>query len=159
MSDNKNEAPDNKSTPSIDALGSKDTFTRLDESNLNFNRIALTSAFKNQICEQIGDSTDSLPTWGLSTGYDEGEHARSRQSTAGQVPDTSDLKTPMPKESDPLSDAAPAKKIDSRQLTMVDTVKTVGSTDTEGKRPGTLRRLTTKLRKTMSSSHQPKPER
>jgi hypothetical protein len=157
MPEDKTEIPDTNAAATNAAPDSKEHFESRDESNLDFNRIALPSAFKNQICEQIGDSTESLPRWGLSAGYDESEYTSTSQTTAGAVPDTSDLKTPMPKESDPISDVPLAKKVDSRQLTLVDTVKTAGSTDGEGKRPGTLRRLTTKIRKTISQ--QPKPQR
>lgn len=132
-----------------------------DDQSANFNRIAMSSTFKNQICSQIADSTDSLPTWGLNHHRASNASETSVDSTAlaagatngnakANMPDTSGDMTPMPKSNDPLAEAGgvPASRSSTRQLSTVDSRKTV--TINDDKRPNPLRRLTTKIRRTIS---------
>jgi len=110
----------------------------------NFNRITLSNDLKSQIYSQIDDSTDSLPQWRQGSRY------LSNDSVDSTV-DESDLQTPMPKEKDPMEDAKPLSRTATAQLSKVDTAKTTGSTGSKDKRPGALRRFTTKLKRTVSS--------
>jgi len=132
-----------------------------DDQSVNFNRIAMSSTFKNQICSQIADSTDSLPVWGLNnhrasdasqTSIDSitAAAAAVNGNAKANVPDTSRDMTPMPKSNNPLDEAGgvPASRASTRQLSTVDSRKTV--TINDDKRPNPLRRLTTKIRRTIS---------
>jgi len=110
----------------------------------NFNRITVSNNLKSQIYSQIDDSTDSLPQWRQGSRY------LSSDSVDSTV-DESDLQTPMPKERDPMDDAKPLSRTATAQLSKVDTAKTTGSTGSKDKRPGALRRFTTKLKRTVST--------
>jgi hypothetical protein len=150
--ENRDEAPTTTNT-----LATAENLNNPEDQSINFNRIALTSNFKNQICSQISDSTDSLPIWGLDNRY--AAHRASNASNSSidsttngkaNLQDTSAEKTPMPKDLDPLAEAggATASRTSTRQLSSVDSRKTV--TIDDEKRPSTLRRLTTKIKRTIS---------
>jgi len=131
------------------------SLTSGDDKNISYNRFALTSDFKNQICQQIADSTDSLPQWGLQ---DRNGHKGSNASLTSTesisqgnlVPDTSTDKTPMPKDNPMDSIGQTASRTSTRQLSTVDSARTAKITDHGDKRPGTLRRFTTKIKQSIS---------
>jgi len=128
-----------------------------DDKNISYNRFALTSDFKNQICQQIADSTDSLPQWGMkdANGHrDSNASLTSNESLTqgGLVPDTSTDRTPMPKDNPMDSIGQTASRTSTRQLSTIDSARTAKSGDLGEQRPGTLRRLTTRIKKTMSQN-------
>jgi len=141
----------------------------VEESPHDYNRITLGADFKSQICSQIADSTESLPHW--QTNHRDSIQAAAEASavpthsaptattaaTAGAGDGSDDLKTPMPKK-DPLDQAGKDLKATTTRdsygkgLTKVATATSDTSAgDEKSNRPGTLRRLTTRIRKTMSS--------
>jgi hypothetical protein len=115
-----------------------------------FNRITLSSVLKTQLMQEITESTDSLPTWqqrrgGFDELESEDENARSADATAAtgkKNTGTSDAKQ-VPRD-DPLIGA---------DLTAEKTVTQADDdADSEKKRPSALRRLTTRIRKTISGA-------
>jgi hypothetical protein len=116
-----------------------------------FNRITLSSLLKTQLMQDIAESTDSLPTWrqrldGIDGFESEDENAASGDATAATAKEhaaTADAKQVQPPRDDPLVGA---------DLTTVKTVTQADEDADSGKkaRPGALRRLTTRIRKTIS---------
>jgi hypothetical protein len=150
-----------------------DSRTSLEEPSYDYNRINLSSDRKNEICSQIADSSESLPMWN-TTDRDPINRSGPNQS----IPDSSDVATPMPK-ANPLDSAAlgnggaagsAAAGTNGVDGALGAPLKNEGSgnplsqvpTQTEaegdghliskkGDRPGTLRRLTTRIKRTISS--------
>jgi hypothetical protein len=132
------------------------------EESSDYNRIKLSSDRKNEICSQIADSSESLPMW----------NTNDRDPTSSSIiPDSSDLATPMPKTNNPLDSAGAAVAAAAATTTnggdgkngsgghLLSQVPT--QTETEGNgsvgpkkgdRPGTLRRLTTRIKRSISSN-------
>lgn len=125
--------------------------SRVSLDDRNYNRITLSNNLKSQIYSQIDDSTDSLPQWRQGSRY------LSNDSVDSTV-DESDLQTPMPKEKNPMEDAKPLSRTATAQLAKVDTAKSTASTASKDKRPGALRRFTTKLKRTVSSKPEMDPK-
>jgi len=136
-----------------------DSRTSLEEA-YDYNRIKLSSDRKNEICSQIADSSESLPMW-LTT---------DRDPTNSSVPDSSDVATPMPKDN-PLESGALASggaagtngtdgalkndkggNLLSQVPTQTETEGDGRGSPKKGDRPGTLRRLTTRIKRTISST-------
>jgi hypothetical protein len=136
----------------------------VDDTNYEFNRIKLSSDRKNEICSQIADSTDSLPLWNA--------HNRTDSiASETNIVDSSDVATPMPKanpmENEAVTNAATKDAVGqlgvplktskssnnglSRATTQTEeTEDGKQSGAKKGDRPGTLRRLTTKIKRTIS---------
>jgi hypothetical protein len=135
-------------------------------SNSDFNRFNLSDTFKTNIFSQIQDSEESLPRWGEDQEEDDTGRPRQRSkaaagatqsanaggsSSAGaatmtrnnatglsheeEIEDTSDVVTPMAtrKDFNPLDKVSTAERTDDKL------------------RPNMLRRLTTRLRRTVSA--------
>jgi len=126
-----------------------------------YNRITLSDDFKSQICSQIADSTESLPHWNNDNHRDriqsaaEGASSDTANGTRGDaakttLPDTSDVATPLPKDSNPM-DAAGEASDKGHPLTQIDTAREDGEDGKKG-RPSGLRRLTTQIKRTISRS-------
>jgi hypothetical protein len=128
------------------------------EESYDYNRIKLSSDRKNEICSQIAESSESLPMW----------NTNDREPTNSSIPDSSDVATPMPK-ANPLEYAALAggsaaavsngalKNEKSGNLlsqvpTQTETEGDGHASPKKGDRPGTLRRLTTRIKRTISSN-------
>lgn len=113
----------------------------------SYNRIIIPGDLKSQICSQIADSNESLPLWGAQK-YD-GSYDNPEKDP--KVADTSDVATPMPKDN-PMEGVALDKQKTAIPLSNVSTAQSVGSDGKENGRPSTFRRLTTKIKRTMSST-------
>jgi hypothetical protein len=116
-----------------------------------FNRITLSSVLKTQLMQDIAESTDSLPTWrqrqgGFDEFESEDENAPSADATAATGKKnavTADAKQ-VPRD-DPLIGA---------DLTAEKTVTQADDDADSAKkaRPSAMRRLTTRIRKTISGA-------
>jgi hypothetical protein len=116
-----------------------------------YNRITLSSVLKTQLMRDIAESTDSLPTWrqrpdGFDQSESEDENAPAGDATAATTKKnaaTTDAKQ-VPRD-DPLIGA---------DLTAEKTVTQADDDADSAKkgRPGALRRLTTRIRKTISGA-------
>jgi len=125
-----------------------------DDRGMSYNRIKISDDLKSQICSQISDSTESLPLsgWNASRYGDEQRSDTKNQHSSG-LPDTSDIATPVPEKDNPMDNLPLDKHKTATPLSTVSTAQSTGSGSKDGKdRPGTLRRLTTKIRRTMSSN-------
>jgi len=130
-----------------DSAAAADADTAADDDQ--FNRITLSSVLKTQLMQDIAESTDSLPTWqqrqgGFDEFESEDENAPSADATAAtgkKNAATADAKQVH----DPLIGA---------DLTAEKTVTQADddADSTKKGRPGALRRLTTRIRKTISGA-------
>jgi hypothetical protein len=143
---------DPKDSANGDGDPATDPATDLATDDYQFNRITLSSVLKTQLMQDIAESTDSLPNWrqrqgGFDELESEDENAASGDATAATA--TKNAATADAKQvtrDDPLMGA---------DLTAEKTV-TQAEDDGDGSgkkgRPGALRRLTTRIRKSISGA-------
>jgi len=150
MTDSKDLDEPRKETPTDpqrESSGADSPRPSIDDSRqLSYNRITIPTSLKSQICSLIAESTESLPLPNWSTAAYDGSH--------DNPSNTSDMPTPVPEKENPLENLPLDKHKTAIPLS---TVSTAQSSASDGKkdRPGTLRRLTTRIRRTMSSNPSP----
>jgi len=114
----------------------------------SYNRIKVPTDLKSQICSQIADSSESLPLWQTEE-YD-GSHDNP-SAAKNPIPDASDIPTPIPEKGNPMDQLPLDKQKTATPLSNVSTRQSIDSK--EGKdRPGTLRRFTTRIKRSISSN-------
>lgn len=124
-----------------------------------FNRITLSSVLKTQLMQDIAESTESLPNWRQRqhAGFDEDSDADDEGDGAARAADA----TAASGKASAAAAAADAKQVPSGDDALIGVDLTAEKTVTQAEddhesgkkgRPGALRRLTTRIRKTMSGS-------
>ncbi|KAF2666134.1 hypothetical protein BT63DRAFT_50220 [Microthyrium microscopicum] len=150
MTDSKDHATgnleDTAGRPSLDDLR---TFS--------YNRIKLTNNLKSQIYADMADesdmSSDSLPLhegW-QSSAYDGSHDNPSKAPVKQNIDDTSGVATPTEK-GNPMEQLGLDKQKTATPLTATSTRQSIDSKDGGKDRPSTLRRFTTKIKRTMTNS-------
>jgi hypothetical protein len=118
--------------------------------DVSYNRFTVSDNLKSQICSQIADSSESLPLWQAGDydgSHDNNVHANTAASKLG---DTSDIATPMPEKGNPMDNLDLGKEKTATPLSNVSTAQSTHS-KADKDRPSTLRRLTTRIKRTIST--------